>query len=337
MLQSTSNNMINIAQTMIIRVGEFGIIFGLKVEALMQNSVVNRSESMSTLSTEENMTVMSSEDSSSYPDDSELELGLGLSLGGGGRAEPPAAAAAAWDQHARILTAKEVPSSSSSSLSPVTKSNDKNGCCGTKRAAPSSPPSPSTLRSQVAGWPPVANYRMNSLVNHAKLPSPRKSDSTGDKCKIMDAVVDQTNHSHDRNNNSVKESGLIKKSSFVKVNMDGISIGRKVDLKAHSCYETLAHMLDQMFTLSAAVGRRRSNVEEQLKMAGTGQPALLLDGSSDFVLTYEDKEGDWMLVGDVPWEMFLSSVRRLRIRRASEVNGPGVNALQDLMKRKGNK
>lgn len=27
----------------------------------------------------------------------------------------------------------------------------------------------------------------------------------------------------------------------------------------------------------------------------------LLNGSSEFVLTYEDKEGDWMLVGDVPW------------------------------------
>lgn len=27
----------------------------------------------------------------------------------------------------------------------------------------------------------------------------------------------------------------------------------------------------------------------------------LLDGSSEFVLTYEDKDGDWMLVGDVPW------------------------------------
>jgi len=26
-----------------------------------------------------------------------------------------------------------------------------------------------------------------------------------------------------------------------------------------------------------------------------------LDGLSEFVLTYEDKEGDWMLVGDVPW------------------------------------
>ena len=31
------------------------------------------------------------------------------------------------------------------------------------------------------------------------------------------------------------------------------------------------------------------------------QPPKLLDESSEFVLTYEDKEGDWMLVGDVPW------------------------------------
>lgn len=30
-------------------------------------------------------------------------------------------------------------------------------------------------------------------------------------------------------------------------------------------------------------------------------PSKLLDGTSEFVLTYEDKEGDWMLVGDVPW------------------------------------
>lgn len=28
---------------------------------------------------------------------------------------------------------------------------------------------------------------------------------------------------------------------------------------------------------------------------------ILPDGSSGLVLTYEDKEGDWMLVGDVPW------------------------------------
>lgn len=34
---------------------------------------------------------------------------------------------------------------------------------------------------------------------------------------------------------------------------------------------------------------------------GATKPSKLLDGSFDFVLTYEDKEGDWMLVGDVPW------------------------------------
>lgn len=27
----------------------------------------------------------------------------------------------------------------------------------------------------------------------------------------------------------------------------------------------------------------------------------LLGGLSEFALTYEDKDGDWMLVGDVPW------------------------------------
>lgn len=30
------------------------------------------------------------------------------------------------------------------------------------------------------------------------------------------------------------------------------------------------------------------------------RPSMLLDGSSDFVLTYEDKDGDRMLVRDVP-------------------------------------
>lgn len=36
-------------------------------------------------------------------------------------------------------------------------------------------------------------------------------------------------------------------------------------------------------------------------IAGADRHSKLFDGSSNFVLTYEDKEGDWMLVGDVPW------------------------------------
>lgn len=40
----------------------------------------------------------------------------------------------------------------------------------------------------------------------------------------------------------------------------------------------------------------KSGDKEQAK-----KQSKLLDGSSEFVLTYEDREGDWMLVGDVPW------------------------------------
>ena len=36
-------------------------------------------------------------------------------------------------------------------------------------------------------------------------------------------------------------------------------------------------------------------------MTDSAKASKLLDGSSEFVLTYEDKDGDWMLVGDVPW------------------------------------
>ncbi|KAI7741334.1 hypothetical protein M8C21_029239, partial [Ambrosia artemisiifolia] len=46
----------------------------------------------------------------------------------------------------------------------------------------------------------------------------------------------------------------------------------------------------------------------------------LLHGS-ECVLTYEDKDGDWMLVGDVPWEMFIDSCKRLRIMKGSEAIG----------------
>lgn len=41
----------------------------------------------------------------------------------------------------------------------------------------------------------------------------------------------------------------------------------------------------------------------------------------DYVPTYEDKDGDWMLAGDVPWDMFINSCRRLRIMKGSEAKG----------------
>lgn len=34
----------------------------------------------------------------------------------------------------------------------------------------------------------------------------------------------------------------------------------------------------------------------------TVNPLTLLDSAADFIITYEDSEGDCMLVGDIPWK-----------------------------------
>ncbi|KAK1317368.1 Auxin-responsive protein IAA20 [Acorus calamus] len=81
--------------------------------------------------------------------------------------------------------------------------------------------------------------------------------------------------------------------------MDGIQIGRKVDLSVHDDYEGLVRTLQRMF--------RATILRTDHAQASSNK---------DYVLTYEDKEGDWMMVGDVPWEMFFTTVKRLKITRA---------------------
>ncbi|XP_018673573.2 auxin-responsive protein IAA4-like isoform X1 [Musa acuminata AAA Group] len=70
---------------------------------------------------------------------------------------------------------------------------------------------------------------------------------------------------------------------FVKVYMEGIPIGRKLDLYAHDSYSGLIQTLGRMFRTS-------------IMYPETARVPC------DHVLTYEDGEGDWMMVGDVPWE-----------------------------------
>ncbi|KAJ3686185.1 hypothetical protein LUZ61_015349 [Rhynchospora tenuis] len=95
---------------------------------------------------------------------------------------------------------------------------------------------------------------------------------------------------------------------YVKVSMDGAPYLRKVDLQTYKNYRDLSTALEKMFGGFTSGGS--ANVE----------PTDLLNGS-EFVLTYEDKDGDWMLVGDVPWEMFAESCRRLRIMKGSDAIG----------------
>lgn len=84
---------------------------------------------------------------------------------------------------------------------------------------------------------------------------------------------------------------------MVKISMDGAPFLRKVDLNDFVDYSHLLAAVDSLFECST--------IGEALK----GRE------SSEYIPIYEDEEGDWLLVGDVPWEMFVESCKRLRIMK----------------------
>ncbi|CAN6274056.1 unnamed protein product [Urochloa humidicola] len=86
--------------------------------------------------------------------------------------------------------------------------------------------------------------------------------------------------------------------NYVKVKKEGDAIGRKVDLSLHASYDELLATLRRMFPTTTS--------QDDKEISGS---------SSHVVITYEDGEGDWMLVGDVPWDDFARSVKRLKILR----------------------
>jgi len=121
-------------------------------------------------------------------------------------------------------------------------------------------------------------------------------------------------------NSKPNDEGSSSNALYVKVSMDGAPYLRKVDLKMYSTYHELSSALEKMFSC--------------FTMGQCGAPGLsesklidLLNGS-EYVPTYEDKDGDWMLVGDVPWEMFVDSCKRLRITKASEAIGLAPRAME---------
>lgn len=166
------------------------------------------------------------------------------------------------------------------------RSNAKTGTCqvggsNNNNAAPAA-------KAQVVGWPPIRAYRKNTLASNSK-------------------------------NNDEVDGKPGPGALFVKVSMDGAPYLRKVDLRTYTSYKELSSALEKMFSCftlgqcgpHGAPGRERLS---EIKLRD------LLHGS-EYVLTYEDKDGDWMLVGDVPWEMFIDSCRKLKIMKGSDAIG----------------
>ncbi|CAO2185912.1 unnamed protein product [Urochloa humidicola] len=97
-------------------------------------------------------------------------------------------------------------------------------------------------------------------------------------------------------------------AKFVKVAVDGAPYLRKVDLEAYAGYDQLLRALQDKFFSHFTI-RKFADDERKLVDAVNG---------TEYVPTYEDKDGDWMLVGDVPWKMFVETCQRLRLMKSSE-------------------
>ncbi|CAA7012845.1 unnamed protein product [Microthlaspi erraticum] len=166
---------------------------------------------------------------------------------------------------------------------------------------PTKPPA----KAQVVGWPPVRNYRKNMMTQQktsgTEEASSEKAGSGG---------------------------GGAAGAALVKVSMDGAPYLRKVDLKMYKSYKDLSDALAKMFS-SFTMG----NYGAQGMIDFMNESKLMdLLNSSEYVPSYEDKDGDWMLVGDVPWEMFVESCKRLRIMKGSEAIGLAPRAVEKYCK-----
>ncbi|KAK7391884.1 hypothetical protein VNO78_20307 [Psophocarpus tetragonolobus] len=154
---------------------------------------------------------------------------------------------------------------------------------------PATDPAKPPAKAQVVGWPPVRSFRKNIV-------------------------------SVQKNNNEEGGGG----AAFVKVSMDGAPYLRKVDIKLYKSYQELSDALAKMFS-SFTIGKCGS---QGVKDFMNETKLIDLLNGSDYVPTYEDKDGDWMLVGDVPWEMFVESCKRLRIMKGSEAIGLAPRAVE---------
>ncbi|CAN6350424.1 unnamed protein product [Urochloa humidicola] len=149
----------------------------------------------------------------------------------------------------------------------------------------------------MVGWPPVRSFRRNLTNGSSSKQSPdRQNDEVGDKAKPT-----------------------CKKSPLVKINMDGIPIGRKIDIAAYDNYQKLSSAVEELFSgfLEAQKDLYCSDSGEQ----GPEEKIFsgLLDGTGEYTLVYEDNGGSRTPVGDLPWNVFVSTTKRLRVMKSSEL------------------
>ncbi|OMO86653.1 AUX/IAA protein [Corchorus olitorius] len=144
----------------------------------------------------------------------------------------------------------------------------------------------SIANSPVVGWPPIRSSRKNLASSSLSKPA---SESPTPNEKVEDTAGKPENP---------------KPQLFVKINMEGIPIGRKVNLTAYNSYEELSLAIHHLFSGLLAAQKDSSATQNANKIEELTKPEAgsLAGGSGEYTLIYEDDEGDRVLVGDVPWQ-----------------------------------
>uniref|UniRef100_A0A0D3HJQ7 Auxin-responsive protein n=1 Tax=Oryza barthii TaxID=65489 RepID=A0A0D3HJQ7_9ORYZ len=151
------------------------------------------------------------------------------------------------------------------------------------------------------GWPPVHTSRRNLV---ATINNVLKPDTTAavkpDRPTQATAMfaADETTAAAAAATEASRTLNM-----FAKVHMDGYKVGRKINLRAHRNYDSLCRVLTKMTHNFFCHYSSTNKGEEDCAK------------SDEFIFLYEDFEGDRMLVGDVPWELFLASAKRLYIAK----------------------
>ncbi|KAL9325463.1 hypothetical protein ACSQ67_006108 [Phaseolus vulgaris] len=115
----------------------------------------------------------------------------------------------------------------------------------------------------------------------------------------LDAESDQPSVSCDAEKSCLSPQELQSRQirSCTKVHMQGMAVGRAVDLTRFHGYQDLLKKLEEMFDIKAE----------------------LCGSIKKWQVVYTDNEDDTMMVGDDPWDEFCSVVRKIFIYTAEEV------------------
>ncbi|XP_022940592.1 auxin-responsive protein IAA2-like isoform X3 [Cucurbita moschata] len=155
--------------------------------------------------------------------------------------------------------------------------------------------------ASAVGWPPIRSSRKSYVVPRSSKPNP---------LELSKEAVKEGNAS---------KSDCCSGQMFVKVCMDGVPIGRKLNLQAYNSYDQLSAGIHELFHCLLAAQKGYLAAEDGRKMEETTTLSDSKQMNGMYTLVYYDNEGDRMLVGDVPWNMFVSTVKRLHVLKSSAI------------------